>query len=87
MPLYDWKCGRCGVEFERFAAQKTSRVKCLCGGEGKRLLCVSQVSHFKKRVLQDLDVNPVEVHSAKEADREAKRVGVVIDTIKNKRNR
>lgn len=44
MPLYDYKCRKCGRIFEKIESMKNymKDQKCKCGGKGKRVLTIGE---------------------------------------------
>jgi len=65
MPLYDFKCGNCGNEFEQVAkiAEKDSVTCPKCGSKCDTLITCSRVEVFKPFYHDDFGLEPVLVKS------------------------
>jgi len=92
MPSYDWECEKCGYVWElslpstpEELGRKRRCPKCNCFGI--RTFKSYKRAMFKERTLYDVGEVPVVVSSAKEADEAAKRNGVEIKALKEKRKR
>lgn len=47
MPLYDYKCKKCGLEFENFACiNDRNRVQCKCGGKAELLITAKKTKDW-----------------------------------------
>lgn len=74
MPLYDFKCKKCGTVFERFqkSDHKGDRIeKCDCGGEAERIFTNGASHRFTFK--EGFDICTGEYHPNKKHYEECKR--------------
>ena len=81
MPLYAYRCEKCGREWEEWRKiEERLDVKCECGGKavidfrkfGKR-----NVMFFTPYTYEDLDVYPIHITSKKQLKEECKKRGLI----------
>ena len=90
MPLYDYRCDRCGITAEAYRSVTGRNARRRCSGCRRFMRRMVGVfvgtGHFKTYVEYNLGHEPVLIHSAAELDREAEKRGrAVLGTFPGKK--
>jgi len=77
MPLYDYRCLKCGKEFEQFSKiDNRLEVKCSCGGKTEILMSTVHKDWFRPGYWEDFDDKPIYVSSKNHLKRLCREYGV-----------
>ena len=77
MPMYDYKCQECGLEFEHFTCIiDRHKVQCKCGGRAELQISTKARDWFRPFSTDDFNGRPIMVESKKHLKQLCKEHGV-----------
>lgn len=77
MPLYDFKCKRCGRIFEAFKKIADPNVPCFCGSETDVVLNTKGRDWFQPHWNENIAEKPIYVESKKQYREECQKRGLM----------